>query len=58
MAERIPRRTARQIVEAVQDVCGIIEHYKHVAAQPASRQGKVDPEPGPAPEPDGEAAAS
>lgn len=45
-------------IQAVQDVCGIIEHYKHVAAQPASRQGKVDPEPGPAPEPDGEAAAS
>jgi len=51
-----------EIDAAIQEVCGIIEHYKAVAAQPAHRPGKEDPEPGPTPEPtpepNGGAAAS
>ena len=40
-----------EIDAAIQEVCGIIEHYKAIAAQPAKRQGKDDPEPEPTPEP-------
>ena len=40
-----------EIDAAIQEVCGIIEHYKLVAAQPAKKQGKEDPEPEPTPEP-------
>lgn len=40
-----------EIDAAIQEVCGIIEHYKLVAAQPAKKQGKDDPEPEPTPEP-------
>jgi len=29
---------------------GVVEQYKHVAAQPAKHKGKDDPEPEPAPE--------
>ena len=36
---------------AINDVNGIIAHYKDVAAQPAKRPGKDEPEPEPAPEP-------
>ena len=44
-----------EIDTAIQEVCGIIEHYKAVAAQPAHRPGKEDPEPTPTPEPEGKA---
>jgi len=40
-----------EIDAAIQEVCGIIEHYKAIAAQPAKWQGKDDPEPEPTPEP-------
>ena len=43
-----------EIDTAIQEVCGIIEHYKHIAAQPASRQ---NPEPAPD-APDGEGGDS
>ena len=41
-ADRIIKAPAT--AAAIQDVCGVIEHYKHIAAQPASRQ---NPEPAP-----------
>ena len=44
-----------EIEQAIQEVCGIIEHYKAVAAQPAHRPGKEDPDPEPTPEPEGNA---
>ena len=54
-ADRIIK--APETAAAIQDVCGIIEHYKHVAAQPTSKQGKDDPEPAPD-APDGEGGGS
>ena len=47
-----------EIEQAIQEVCGIIEHYKLVAAEAKHRKGGDDPEPGPTPEPNGEAATS
>jgi hypothetical protein len=46
-----------EIEQAIQDVCGIIEHYKLVASEAKHRKGD-EPEPGPEPEPNGGAAAS
>ena len=45
-----------EIEQAIQDVCGIIEHYKLVASEAKHRKGGDEPEP--TPEPNGEAAAS
>ena len=47
-----------EIDTAIQEVCGIIEHYKLVASEAKHRKGGDEPEPGPTPEPNGEAAAS
>jgi len=44
-----------EIEQAIQDVCGIIEHYKLVASEAKHRKGD---EPEPEPEPNGGAAAS
>ena len=46
-----------EIDTAIQEVCGIIEHYKLVASEAKHRKGD-EPEPGPEPEPNGGAAAS
>ena len=46
-----------EIEQAIQDVCGIIEHYKLVASEAKHRKGD-EPEPGPEPEPNGGAVAS
>ena len=46
-----------EIEQAIQDVCGIIEHYKLVASEAKHRKGD-EPEPGPEPEPNRGAAAS
>ena len=32
-------QSSEVVAQAVQDVCGVIEHYRLVAAQPASKQG-------------------
>ena len=46
-----------EIDTAIQEVCGIIEHYKLVASEAKHRKGD-EPEPGPEPEPNGGAASS
>ena len=41
---------SQDVAKVIKAVYGVVEQYKHVAAQPAKHKGGDDPEPEPAPE--------